>query len=489
MTGDPGLERLAGVEHVVVLMMENRSFDHMLGYLTRDGMPEVDGLTGEERNFDGDGTPYPIHRLGPDQTAFHRPGEPLDKSLDPCHSKSCVQEQIGEWHGERPGGFVKNFVDRKQPPVADRGLVMGHYGADQLPVYDFLARQYCVCDAWHSSVPGDTWPNRLYAMAGREAEAVRPDFVKKIAKLFPKPLGKLNSIPMYDVASFTRELEDRQWRWYSHDPATLRVADSRYRDIRRLARDNFAFYDRKRLSVVTEAAEALIVARDSFLDDVAKGQLRDVSWIDPNFVDLSVLDPNSNDDHPPSDVRAGQALVLEIYEALRAGPQWQSTVLVVVYDEHGGFYDHVDPPAIEDDGSGHRTLGVRVPALVVGPRVAPFVCHQRFDHTSLIKTILLRFAKDPEAAIARMGPRVAGAAHLGVTLADGPRTDLADHADVRERMQAWRSEARAVREGQDGRPSVAADGAGQPFVLHHFQEEFYKSVLALREAGLPPGQP
>ena len=74
------------------------------------------------------------------------------------------------------------------------------------------------------------------------------------------------------------------------------------------------------MSFVTQVAEALIVARDSFLDDAAKGELRDVSWIDPNFIDLNVLDPNSNDDHPPSDIRAGQAFILELYEALRAQP-------------------------------------------------------------------------------------------------------------------------------------------------------------------------
>ena len=95
------------------------------------------------------------------------------------------------------------------------------------------------------------------------------------------------------------------------------------------------------MSWLTQALEAAIVTHDSFLDDAAKGELRDVSWIDPNFIDLSVLDPNSNDDHPPSDVKAGQALVLELYEALANSPNWEDTVLVIVYDEHGGFYDHV----------------------------------------------------------------------------------------------------------------------------------------------------
>ena len=254
-------------------------------------------------------------------------------------------------------------------------------------------------------------------------------------------------------------------------------------------RDNFSFFDRKKLSLLTEAGEALIVGHDSFLDDAAKGQLRDVSWIDPNFIDLNILDPNSNDDHPPSDIRAGQAFVLEIYEALSRGPAWDDTLLVVVYDEHGGFYDHVSPPAVHDD-SGYETLGVRVPALIVGPRVKQFVCHQTFDHTSLIKTILTRFAKHPDAAIAQMPRRVQNAAHLGVVLADAPRTDVPGTHAVRAAIDAWRADARELRRGApDGALSEAPDGAGQPSRLHEFQEEFVQFALAMREHGLPNGQP
>src|SRR5205823_1357024 len=128
---------------------------------------------------------------------------------------------------------------------------------------------------------------------------------------------------------------------------TLRLADGRYRagpEGFNLHRDNFRFFDRKTVSAFTRAAEELFVdERDSFLDDVRNGELRGVSWIDPNFIDLSVFERNSNDDHPPSDVRAGQRLVLEVFRALVEGPpeQWAKTLLVVVYDEHGGFYDHV----------------------------------------------------------------------------------------------------------------------------------------------------
>jgi phospholipase C len=474
------LERLKQIKHIVVLMMENRSFDHMLGYLTGAGMPEVNGLTGSEQNLEADGTPHPVFEFAADQTAFVEPGKTIfDNSLDPCHSPDCVRAQLADSNG----GFVKNFVAEKNPPASQRGLVMGHYTAAHLPVYDHLAREYCVCDAWHSSIPGDTWPNRLFSLSGRTSPRVHFSLIDRLKALLGGS-GPAN-LPIYDVESFTRHLDLSQWRWYSHDPATLRGADKLYRQISDLHRDNFAYFDRQKESPLTRVLESAIVEGDSFLDHAAQNALRQVSWIDPNFIDLHVLDPNSNDDHPPSDVRAGQALVLMLHDALRDTQDWRDTLLVVTYDEHGGFYDHVAPPAV-NDGSGFPTLGVRVPALAIGPRVKNQVSHQLFDHTSLIKTILLRFAADPEAAIAKMGPRVATAQHLGVLLEDGPRTDLTDHG-LQDWLAGWRAQSRAERAGQpSSTPSKAPDGAGQPLILNDFQEEFARFARRLHGAGLNP---
>jgi phospholipase C len=276
--------------------------------------------------------------------------------------------------------------------------------------------------------------------------------------------------------------------------------DDHYRKPRNLKRDNFRYFSRKTLSLVTKIGESPFHGHDSFLDDVAKGQLRAVSWIDPNFVDLKVWDPNSNDDHPPTDVRAGQHLVLDTYEALLNSGSWNETLLVIVYDEHGGFYDHVHPPATPaGDNSGFPTLGVRVPALVVGPRVRHEVSHQLFDHTSLIKTILLRFAAEGEPererkrdeAIQSMGPRVSQAAHLGGLLTEHPRTGFDDLRPVRDRMAKWRERARADRTvPHPNALAEAPDGAGHDHVTTEFQDEFMKAAYALRQGvGVPPGQP
>jgi phospholipase C len=499
------LERLQQVEHLVVVMMENRSFDHMLGYLTTDGMPDVEGLTGAEFNVDRNGKQVPIHAFDADANAVMRSGEALRKALDPDHSKHGVATQLGPGYPghEHPdrhnGGFVQAFVETRKAadniPPELWSVPMGHYTAKDLPTYDFLARNYAVCDHWHSSVPGDTWPNRLFSLAGREGDKVKLSPLEALKHLLPGSPALASNAPIYDVPTFTHHLKDEQWRWYSHDPATLRAADGRFRDFAHIRRDNFGFFDRKGLSVVTQAGEALIVGRDSFLDDAAKGQLRDVSWIDPNFIDLNVLDPNSNDDHPPSDIRAGQAFILQIYEALVRSPNWDTTLLVIIYDEHGGFYDHVQPPRIQDD-SGYATLGVRVPALLVGPMAAKAVCHDTFDHTSLIKTILRRFARDPDGALAQMSQRVRNAAHLGAALTDAPRADIPDHDEVQQKIDAWRTKAREARQAApapgptvSASPSPSADGAGQPLILHDFQQDIVAMTHALRLAGMPPGQP
>lgn len=477
---------LAQIKHIVVLMMENRSFDQMLGYLGLPGGIEgLDGIQNAQPNFDAEGNEYPPYAYGSDETAFHKANEPFDESLDPCHSPACVAEQIAEFHGVKQGGFVKNFIEQKQPPEHWKRLPMGYYTQEFVPVYDFLARRYCVCDAWHSSIPGDTWPNRLYSLAGCEGPKVRLGLFEE---LYDRITGKTLDLPIFDVPAFTRQLEDSQWRWYSDDPATLRGADSHYRSFD-LRRDNFAFFDRKLLEDLAAFAESAITARTSFLDDAAAGALREVSWIDPNFVNLHVLNVVSDDDHPPADIMAGQALALELYDALTRSPDWPDTLLVLCYDEHGGFHDHVQPPAV-DDGSKYATYGVRVPALVIGPRVKRQVSKQLFDHTSLIKTILLRFAADPQRALNHMPQRVQNAPDLGMLLAEEPRSDIGGHEQLHDTIDNWRSQARSARRAApDGGASPAPDGAGQPLRLTDLQREFLHYVAALRKLGLPVGRP
>ena len=165
----------------------------------------------------------------------------------------------------------------------------------------------------------------------------------------------------------------------AHDVGTLRVSDSQFY-LGYL--DKFKYFDRRSF-----------LAPRNFLDDAKDGKLPAVSWIDPNFVDVSFIGPSgSNDDHPPSDIKAGQELVLKVYSALVKSPNWKKTMLVITYDEHGGFYDHVLPHPAQDDKPAFRTYGVRVPSIVVSPYTArASVSSVVYDHTSIIKTILHAF--------------------------------------------------------------------------------------------------
>lgn len=443
---DPAQENLNKIEHIVVLVMENRSFDHMLGYLKLEaGRDDVDGLVNGMSNTHA-GKTYHIHHL--DKTAF---GE----KQDPCHDGDCVTEQLSGGNG----GFVRNYA-ATHPGDPDPGLVMGYFNGTDLPIYDHLAREFAICDRWFCSVDGATWPNRLYAVTGR-ADG------KKVNK----------KVPLYSLPSFVRHLDAQKvsWRWYCHDVATLRVTDEKYRIG---SFNHFAYFDRRTL-----------LSRKSFLDDAASGNLAAVSWIDPNFVDVGFVGPSgSNDDHPPSDVLAGQELVLKLYNAVINGPKWKKTMLVIIYDEHGGFYDHVPTQAAADDNPNFRTYGVRVPAIIASPWVERGkVSSMVFDHTSIIKTILLRFCKRADGTIPDMGERVGKANHLGSLLTQGspraaPPASVYQHAvDIIAQWKSSQFKSKLKMQGFGLAPPTPE--------LNELQEGVIAAKRRLRAEGLPEGQP
>ncbi len=433
MTQDASRANLEKIEHIVVLMLENRSFDHMLGYLSLEGgRDDIVGLREELAN-DHDGRRYPVRHL--ETTAI---------ADDPDHSARSVDLQVG---GGEMNGFVASYartLSRHGVRNADPGRVMGYYNAADVPVYDHLARQFAVCDHWFSSVPGATWPNRLYALCGRAARS-RDDLPHNLP-------------PMYNQPSFVRHLDacGVSWRWYSFEVGTLRLADAHYALGHH---DNFAFFSRANLNWKAELEFRIDTLAPGFLEDAARGTLPSVSWIDPNFSNFNPIGFQPNDDHAPADIKDGQELVLAVYHALATGPQWEKTMLIIFYDEHGGFYDHVPPPAAPDDN--RRTFGrygVRVPALIVSPWTEPgSVATTVFDHTSIMKTILLRFAPDALSPPGRHrgllsragrggrpqypGTRVAQAHDLGELLTRGTPRPAPERVDL-VRQAALRAAAR-----------------------------------------------
>jgi phospholipase C len=473
VTDESHISNLQKVEHVVVLMLENRPFDQMLGYLSLEGgRGDVDGLRAEFANRH-DGQTYPVHHL--DSTAI---------ADDPEHSADAVDLQVG---GGKMDGFVASFadtLDRRGVTDDDPGGVMGYYNAADLPVYDHLAREFAICDRWFSSVPGSTWPNRLYAICGR-ADGSRDG---------PPP----HLPPFYRQPSFVRHLDAHEvtWRWYSFEMGTLRLADVHYR----LGyHDRFAFFSHTTLNWKERLERSIDAEAPSFIEDAAHGALPSVTWIDPNFSNFNPIGFQPNDDHAPADIKDGQELVLAVYHALASGPQWEKTLLIVFYDEHGGFFDHVPPPeAADDDPAVFGRYGVRVPALIVSPWIEPgSVSHTLFDHTTIIKTILLRFCPEalrtperrqgPHARLRNpgqpryMGTRVAHANDLGEVLArTAPRPPPDRYALIED--AAARAAARA-----EGTPVEADALTRQP--VTDLQKQIAAANRELRRLGHPAGRP
>jgi len=457
------IANLDKVDHVVIVMLENRSFDHMLGYLALTGRrPDIDGLRPGLAN-EHRGHTYPVHHLA--ATAL---------GMDPDHSASAIDQQVA---GERMSGFVASAaatLARHVVSDGDPGCVMGYYDGADVPVYDHLAEEFAVCDRWFASVPGATLPNRLYALCGVAAGS-RDD----------RPV---HVPPLYHQPSFVRHLDAHRisWRWYSFDPGTLRLADAHFLLGHH---QRFGYFSKTGLPWKTMFDLTVNPKIPSFLEDAAAGALRSVSWIDPAFTNFNPLGFPVNDDHPPADIKDGQDLVLAVYDALASGPQWDRSLLVIVYDENGGFYDHVPPPHAADDDPGmFGRYGVRVPAIIVSPWAEPrTVSHTLFDHTSIIKTILLRFcpgACDPLPGQGRrprlgIGPqypgmRVAQANHLGELLArTTPRP--APPRDALLQQAAVRAAAAGPRTGDHP--------------LNDLQQRILAATHEMRRRGHPPMAP
>ena len=322
-----------GIDAIVVLMMENRSFDHYLGALRSDATypsrMTVDGLRGSESNPDGTGravTVFPTKNRTP---------------KDPPHGWDASHSQ---WNAGKNDGFVKAHASAG----SEQGEVMGFHDRSAIPFYYALADRYTVCDRWFASVMGPTFPNRFYLHAGTSFGLKKnsPLWDPKLATVWDRMHDKGLAAKNYTAGLVTFYMGGFAGRFLAgkHPGAKL----------------------------------------TQFFNDAKHGTLPPFSIIDPDFL--------SNDDHPSHDINLGQALMASIVAALAKSPQWSRTLLVITYDEHGGFFDHVAPPTAADDRPEFRQLGFRVPSLVIGPTVhTGRVCHTTYDHTSVLATLRTRY--------------------------------------------------------------------------------------------------
>jgi phospholipase C len=358
----------AKIETLIVLMMENRSFDHMLGFMKAPDYP-IDGLNGNEINHDSTGEPVKV-----DNSSAYAG----DFSTDPSHDHEDVMEQMFGVRSPQDdlkpdmSGFVRNY-ERFTQSVVGSHKIMKCFDPGRLPVIATLARKYAVCDRWFSSVPGSTLPNRLYVHAGtsRGRLDLSPDF-----------LGGFRTI--YEML-WNNNVESAL---FYHDWSSALTFDFLLKHENQL----YATFNR-------------------FLELCHSNRLPPYCFIEPRYNSQNNAGAflSANDQHPDHDVRAGELLIQRVYQAIRSNDDlWKSCLLVIIYDEHGGIYDHVAPQqTVSPDGIACSSpafnfdwLGPRVPAVFVSPYIQPnTIIHTdpqgnlvTFDHTSVIATAMKLFA-------------------------------------------------------------------------------------------------
>jgi phospholipase C len=358
----PGLDQL---KHIVVLMMENRSFDHMLGSLKALN-PAIDGITAGLSNPDTTGALVQPQALA----AFQGQLDP-----DPDHHFPAVDLQIfgGDTSPSRVPtmqGFVKSYFNQQQD-VKHSQKIMYYFAQNQLPVLTTLALEFAVFNGWFASIPGPTICNRAFAHYGTSFGQVGMSvfYVKEPYKSIYERMvaaGHTAKIYYYDTTSSTMEVVN-----------------------------------------LLQNEPKLFATYPQFLSDCASGSLPDYSFVEPNYNDHDTDDGEevANDQHPDHNIQAGEAFIASIYNAVKNSPSWPNTALLVVYDEHGGIYDHVAPPncspaapdgftaSANDTGMGQPfafdRLGVRVPAILISPWVpkGSVVSGRVFEHASIPATV------------------------------------------------------------------------------------------------------
>ncbi|MBV9304064.1 MAG: hypothetical protein JOY62_11545 [Acidobacteriaceae bacterium] len=345
------------IQHVVVLMLENNSFDRMLGCMN-SVYPELDGpLPPGQNPFTNPDYPDASHSFAQLPQATH------SVPVDPDHDLDDVLRQINQGDCK---GFVRDFVQHSpQAPTDERYQIMDYFSLDDLPVLHTLARNFTICDHWFSSVPGPTWPNRFFVHSGTSLGHV------------DMPSGIFHpALHFYDQPTIYQRLQEKDvsWRIYYGDvPQSLLM-------IKQL---EFPTHYRRMESFAADAQGPA----DAFPQYV--------------FIEPCYFGAGQNDQHPPTDVVRGEQLIANVYNILRANEElWQSTLFVLLYDEHGGFFDHVaPPPTIAPDDNTNKfafnQLGVRVPALLISVWVDPGVFHATLDHTSLLRYLTDKWQLGP----------------------------------------------------------------------------------------------
>jgi phospholipase C len=361
------LDTAIPIENIVVVMMENHSFDSYLGHLNQyANRSDIESADAGASNPAADGGAVPwVHGAHP-----------------------CTLDTDHEWlgtHQEIDNGKMDGFVTTNQGwqqsaagANADAGLwngarAMWWYDQTDLPFYYQLANTFAVADHYHCSVPGPTWPNRMFLISGTSFGRTTNAFPDLTA--YPWPTND---------ASILDELEKRHVTWlaYSNGPPGAGVVYG--------------------TEGATRWGRTILYNFSQFQQDAASGNLPQVAFVDPDL-SSETNGGAGTDEHPPGDIQSGELFVSQVVQAVTTGPQWPHMALFLTHDENGGFYDHVPPPAAcppddtpptTDAGAfgGFDEYGIRVLMIAVSPYSrAGYVDHTLYDHTSVMRFIEAKF--------------------------------------------------------------------------------------------------
>src|SRR6266436_700608 len=393
-------QRRARIKHVFVLMLENRAFDHMLGFSDLQGVDAVTGLPthaedllgNPHSNTDPANPGVPVQAITPTEFKITKIS---NHNTDPNHEFAGTLMQlsgvgaiypdpvIGTYPPIDNSGFIASY--RANPGSSDPGSpqpekIMRCFSSDQLPVLNTLAQEFAICDHWFASIPGPTWPNRFFIHAASSGG------LDDSPSGFDSATSELVDGYRFNNGTLFDSLESAclDWKIFEGDELPQSFAIS---------------------GMNLYALEGHFKDFEDFNGELVESDFSpSYIFIEPNYG--NVLPTTSEDftcgtsQHPLDDVTRGERLIKEVYEAIRNSPHWETSVLLITYDEHGGFYDHVTPPrttppgdGISDADNNHHNfdfaqLGVRVPAIVVSPLIPrATIDHTVYDHTSLVRTV------------------------------------------------------------------------------------------------------
>jgi phospholipase C len=397
---------LKNIDTIVIVIMENRSFDHMLGYLSLPdvGRGDIEGLKSNNETI-----PFSFKDafLVPGPFApFRLPDPRAPLPGDPPHERSNIVTQLGTPIPNDKGvliypmdGFVKSFSQTIPVGNNDLPMVMGYFTGQDLPTYNFFADNFTVCDHWFASLPAGTQPNRLMAMSGESG-------IEKNKDVIP------DQTLVYDWLD--DDAHKVRWRVYHEGIPFFCLMPERFPAI--LAdHEHFRSFE-------------------SFDDDVQhepEGTFPHVIFVEPRYTNAPHID-TPHDDHAPSAVDGGQRFLMQVYAALTANPdRWAKSVMIVTYDEHGGFFDHISPPLVPtvDPNGKYETftsLGARVPAFIVSPYVNPrSAFNSNLDHTAILQLLGDKFNGGQYSTTVSDRVAAGGLASAAATLTlDSPRAEI-----------------------------------------------------------------